>query len=261
MTKPVDPYTRMYWRLIDDEKFVEIYPDDHHFSLYVRLLMAADMSWPASASLPFATRKASLQKLCDVGLVDVLASGRYRIRGLDAERRKRQQKASNAAASRWEDDEQPARSANGTDEHPPSNANGMPSRAEPSRAKKEPSQAGPGESAFDAYYRLTIKPPSQAVIAWLNRLCDDHPEPTVVKVMVSEWQASSNPADFLGRVQTRLAAIARHQTQASERAAKDRGDREREEARKRAESQTPEQRERIAAFKAEAVASIGKSMP
>jgi len=118
-----------------------------------------------------------------------------------------------------------------------------------------------GESAFDAYYRLTIKPPSQAVIAWLNRLCDDHPEPTVVKVMVSEWQASSNPADFLGRVQTRLAAIARHQTQASERAAKDRGDREREEERKRAESQTPEQRERIAAFKAEAVASIGKSMP
>ena len=194
MTKPVDPYTRMYWRLIDDEKFVEIYPDDHHFALYVRLLMAADMSWPASASLPYATRKTSLQKLCDVGLVDVLASGRYRIRGLDAERRKRQQKASNAAASRWEDDEQPARSANGTDEHPPSNANGMPSRAEPRKSQDETRRA---LSAREGLPHITaaIQEAGESItghgilsagdrqLTELDRLCEDHAAADVVEAM------------------------------------------------------------------------------
>lgn len=120
-----------------------------------------------------------------------------------------------------------------------------------------------GESAFDAYYRLTVRPPSNGVIAWLNRLCDEHPEDAVVKAMVSEWQASPNPADFLGRVQTRLAVTARKANQVATRRRSDAPIREMEEARKRAESASPEERARAEAIAAEiraGMASIGKSM-
>lgn len=129
MPKAVDPYSRLYWRLIDDEKFAGVYHDDHAFALWTRLLMAADMAWPASAALPFATRKAALKQLVDVHLVDLLPGGRYRIHGLDAERGRRQQRARGAAGARWDDDGDPGSTA-GADEppmpvHPSSSANGM----------------------------------------------------------------------------------------------------------------------------------------
>jgi hypothetical protein len=89
MTKPIDPYSRLYWRLIDDEKFATIYLDDAAFALWARLLMTADMAFPASASLPFGTKPRSLAKLVGVGLVDTLPAGRYRVHGLAAERDRR----------------------------------------------------------------------------------------------------------------------------------------------------------------------------
>ena len=141
MTAAADPFSRLYWRLIDDAKFVDVYPDDHHFALWARLLMAADMAWPASASLPFGARKVSLRRLVDAGIVDVLPSGRFRIRGLDAERAKRQKKASNAAGSRWDGYEQPLSNATGSGEHPPSSANGMPREEKRSQEEIQPEQS------------------------------------------------------------------------------------------------------------------------
>ena len=122
VTRPVDPYSRLYWRLIDDEKFVDIYLNDHHFAMWARLLLTADMAWPSSAALPYGSRKASLQKLSDVGLVDLLPGNRYRIHGLDAERGTRQQKASNAAGYRHGT----PGGANGTGEQPVSTPSGVP---------------------------------------------------------------------------------------------------------------------------------------
>lgn len=141
MPKPVDPYSRLYWRLIDDEKFAEIYGDDHHFALWCRLLMTADMAWPSSAALPFGTRKASYQKLVNVGLVDPAAGNRYRIHGLDAERSKRQTKARDAISQRWDRDtgvhrDDADRNADALLPYPVGTTKRLPSRAEPRRDEK-----------------------------------------------------------------------------------------------------------------------------
>ena len=173
MTKAIDPYSRVYWRAIDDSKFRDIWADDAALAAWLRLLVAADMAWPASASLYHGVRKVALDKLVAVKLVDLITGHRFRIHGLDAERAKRSAKAKDAADNRWggspsdadashDSDaeqppgipagprEQPPSNANGDREQPVSNANGdakgMPSQEETRRDEKEPSK---GETRRD----------------------------------------------------------------------------------------------------------------
>jgi hypothetical protein len=89
MTKTTPEYVRVYQSVVDDPKFATIYDDDHHFATWVRLLMAADSTWPASCPIPFGTRKASLNALSEAGIIDLGTGHRFRIRGLDAERERR----------------------------------------------------------------------------------------------------------------------------------------------------------------------------
>lgn len=95
------PYSRHYHELVDDPKFEDIYPDDHHYACWSRLLMLAEQAWPASAHLPATARKASVAKLAEVGLIDLLPDGRFRMHGLQAERERRSIAASKAANRRW----------------------------------------------------------------------------------------------------------------------------------------------------------------
>lgn len=83
------PYSRVYWEIVDDPKFAYVYDDDRALACWLRLLMIADQAHPASAHLPHFADKRAVQKLVEVGLVDVQGGGRYRIRGLDAERERR----------------------------------------------------------------------------------------------------------------------------------------------------------------------------
>lgn len=82
-------YSRLYWSLIDDDRFDVVYPDDRHFGTYCRLLMAADMAWPASTHVPSSCNRRSLQALVDAGIVEMNPKGLFRIHGMDAERNRR----------------------------------------------------------------------------------------------------------------------------------------------------------------------------
>jgi hypothetical protein len=95
------PYSRHYHELVDDPKFEAVFPDDHHYACWSRLLMLADQAWPASASLPATARKSSVRVLSEVGLIDLLPGGRFRMHGLQAEREQRSHLASHAATARW----------------------------------------------------------------------------------------------------------------------------------------------------------------
>ena len=136
--KERDPYSRHYWRLIDDPKFSEVYADDHHFATWSRLLMIADQAWPASAHVPARARGASIRKLAEVGLIDLLPDGRFRMHGTDAERHRRSDLARDAAGHRWGNAERTAASnANGyAERNADASALGMPSKAEQSRAEQ-----------------------------------------------------------------------------------------------------------------------------
>lgn len=91
------PYSRVYHEAIDDPKFGKVWDDDHALAAWLRLLVAADMAWPASATLYHGIRKAALKALTDAGLVDMQTGGRYRIHGLDKERNARSDAARRAA--------------------------------------------------------------------------------------------------------------------------------------------------------------------
>ena len=94
-------YSRVYHEALDDPKFLDVWDDDARLSLWVRLLVAADMAWPASATLPRSTRRSALASLVECGLVDLVSGDRYRIHGLDPERNARSNAARIAADVRW----------------------------------------------------------------------------------------------------------------------------------------------------------------
>lgn len=80
-------YVRVYYSVIDDERFEHVYCDDAALAAWLRMLLDADALWPASASLPRMSRRV-LQVLTASGLVEVTGS-RFRVHGLDAERQRR----------------------------------------------------------------------------------------------------------------------------------------------------------------------------
>lgn len=101
MPKPKRPYSRVYWEAIDDPKFAKVWDHDGALACWLRLLVAADMAWPASASIPYGTRKASLDILIRAGLIDLVPGSRYRVHGLDPERQSRVDASAAANDIRW----------------------------------------------------------------------------------------------------------------------------------------------------------------
>jgi hypothetical protein len=120
------PFVRVYHAdMIND--YPEVWDDDAALATWLRLLVAADGSWPASAELPRYAKARAIDSLTDPGLVIPIGTHRFRIKGLDAERSARADAARNAAAKRWQSD-----SNAGASRAP------MPNRAEPSQT--EPNQ-------------------------------------------------------------------------------------------------------------------------
>src|SRR5688500_18410901 len=86
-----DPYSRFYWRFIDE--YPEVYDDDRAFAAWMRLLVTAEGSHPAPAQLPRKVKPGPLATLVDRGLVVLLPGDRYRVKGLAAERERRSEAA------------------------------------------------------------------------------------------------------------------------------------------------------------------------
>ena len=150
------PYSRVYWSVIDDRKFVDIYDDDAALALWLRLLISADALWPSPAPLPRTARSKPLAKLVDAKLVVLLAGGRYKIHGLDTERGKRSESARNASASRW---------------HPSRSSDTHASRDETRRdelSQDEPTRARPSDDLWSD--------PEWEALTWLAKHgCDVRP--------------------------------------------------------------------------------------
>jgi hypothetical protein len=101
MTAQADPYVRVYYRIIDDERFTTVFDDDHRLACWLRLLLIADGTYPAPAPIPAGVKRAALGHLVDVGLVELAPGGRFRIHGMEAERGSRAAKAAASAQARW----------------------------------------------------------------------------------------------------------------------------------------------------------------
>lgn len=188
MTKVRRPYSRVYWEVIDDPKFAHVWDDDRALATWLRLLVAADMAWPASATLPRSSHAKSVAVLVDAGLVDRQAGDRYRIHGLDKERNARSEQAAGAANARHngmhpDEPPHPASTADGMRPHPVSTAQRVPSqdeqrkdetrRDEPSNGARDPmGSTGELDEAFLSWmqrtHQVTVRPGN----GWHLRIID-----------------------------------------------------------------------------------------
>ncbi len=155
-------YVRVYYSIIDDERFEGVYDDDHALALWLRLLLIADATWPAPAHLPHGHRKAALRALADAGLVELLPGARYRVHGLDRERDMRTQSARNAAALRWQSERS---------QH--ANAEVMPRRAETSRDEQSidvrtADASDDDRPDLEAWLLVRRRPPTERQRAFLD---------------------------------------------------------------------------------------------
>ena len=257
------PYSRVYWDAPDDEKFATVWHDDPALALWLRLLLAADASYPQPAHIPRGVKPRALERLVDAKLVDILPGDRFRIHGLQSERERRSEAARNAglASGRARRGEGGDGGPGGEDpplpEHPTNRRssgaqralNGPPTRTStrtrgeneyegelPSIPSLPPFDDGP--DALDAWYRLTASAPSPKVTPWIERLCRDHGEAEVCSALAEAAGQDPDRSTLLSRTQNLLWERQHAATKAAERSRI-----EREAAERRAvEEMTPEQR-------------------
>lgn len=159
-------YVRVYHGIIDDPRFAAVICDDAAGWTWIRLLIIADQAWPSSAYLPRWVRSKPLATLTAAGLVEVDGDV-FRIHGLDPERQRRRDSASDAAARRWhgtrDADSSATRNANGTalrtaestaTRSPDGNAESMPTR--PEQTKADQSRAAGGGMGRPGNGRATL---------------------------------------------------------------------------------------------------------
>lgn len=188
------PYSRVYWIVRSDPRLATIYSNDANFAAWTRLLLAADMAWPAPADIPAATKRSALVALEQAGVIELLPGGLFRFHGLDAERGKRKA----AATTR----QVPERGPNG---HHPGPKRG-PSRAEPS--KDETRQADAHDPA-DAYWTLTGRYPTDRTLTWIDELAGQYGSDAVSQTLGATHQDDPTISTLLGRVTDALKRHAR----------------------------------------------------
>lgn len=201
MTKPIDPYSRVYWRVAEDERFETIFGNDQHFAAWVRLLMLADAMYPTVAPLPATARKASIRALADAGLIHLFPGGLYRVHGLKAERDRRGPQRD------------PDRTPKGPAPEPDGTLARAVSQAKPSQAENETSRDAlstvRAPDPADVYWTLTGKYPNDKALSWIDDLSSTYGPESVIKALASTHIADRNSATLIGRAQDVLRSEAR----------------------------------------------------
>lgn len=207
-------YSRVYWEILDDPKFTDVYDDDAALATWLRLLIVADMAYPAAAPLPAGTAEEPLSLLESAALIERVGRTRYRVRGLAAERERRSSAGKAAAGARWGSPDATAMRT-----HYDRNADALlaeQSKAETSRAEQSITPAEDPDDHLDAYYRLTGSWPSAKVLPWLNDMAEAHGGAAVSRALAEEIRADSDRRTLLSRTEARLERSAHEARKARE---------------------------------------------
>jgi hypothetical protein len=201
MSGQEDPYSRVYWRVKDDERFEHAYSCDTCWAAYVRLLMDAEAAYPASATMPASLKRHARVQLVADGIVELRPHDCYVIHGLQAERERRSEAARSSAEARWY-------GAPAMRTHSDGNAASMltePSLDEPIRT--EPSRAP--ETGPDVWQWVTLRYPNKRtnpnLWVWLERLAEDFGVDALWEVMRDEYLRDQNKGTLLSRTEAVLA--------------------------------------------------------
>jgi len=174
---------------MDDAKFDGVREDPKLVGSWLLLLIAADMAHPSPAYLLPTVTKASLVKLSERGLIDLLAGHRYRIHGLDAERQRRRDAATSRDPSgtrtvpKWDPLGEQAKQSK--------------DEAETRRAEADARDPDDGRVDLEAFLLLRRRTPTKRQRAVLDGVLDRHDQTG------PEWAADimlRHPDDPIGAV-------------------------------------------------------------
>lgn len=162
-------YVRVYYSIIGDERFANVYHDARRLGTWLQLLLVADAMHPADAPTPAYVHRPSMAALVTAGLIDERPHQHFRIHGLDTERGRRSEAARMAGLASGRSRSVPEvikRPFNGrsTDVQRTFVAptNGIePSLAEPSRTEPSQADAPAMNDPYDA--------PEMEALQWLAR--------------------------------------------------------------------------------------------
>ncbi len=214
MTQLGEPYSRIYWSVIED--YPDIYEDDAAFSLWVRMLLEADAAYPMKPRLPRTTR--AMGVLADAGLL-IIERNRYTILGLTQERDRRseQGRAGGVASGKARRSTVVERSLNGRSEQTANESNLDETRRDETRqAEGESPAPAKGydlneDDPFDAYVLATGRPPSDGGLDWINRMGREHGEIRVASAIIEEWKKEQKMNTLLSRVEATVATARHHE--------------------------------------------------
>jgi hypothetical protein len=182
-------YAKVYYTIVDDERFANVYHEARHLGTWLQLLLVADAMYPAAAPVPAYVAKASLTVLVNAGLIELQPHQHYRVHGLASEREMRAQYGRNAAAVRWQSDRNASKA-----EH---------SKAEQS-IEEQRNASDDGRLDLEAWLLVKYRAPSPAQRAFLDtyQAVFDETGPARAERLIL-----SNPSDPIGALKADLAAF------------------------------------------------------
>jgi hypothetical protein len=210
MSAQDNPYVRVYYSIKRDAKFEMVYLDDRLLATWLRLLLEADASWPAPASVPRHARPAALRTLCEAGLVEMAGLDLYYIHGLQNEREGRSAIGKLGAESRWSKEYGSNAEAIPKQYRTDAVASGEAMHSEPSHSepnRTEPLQAP--ESGPDCWYWVTTRYPDKranpGLWEFVSRLAEEYGVARLWEVMRVEFARDQNKGTLLSRTEAVLA--------------------------------------------------------
>lgn len=217
-----EKYVRVYYSICDDEKFATVYPDDRLLATWLRLLMLADSTYPASAPLPRSAAPKAIARLAELRIID-LRGDHFRVHGLDAERERRAEAGRVGASGRWSKTDatamRPHSDRNAT-------ASGGALRAETSKDEqsKDEQNARVGKTAAAdvedpavAFHHRTGQYPTGRLLAWINDLGAKYGDAaTAALIQEMPLHLGEQPNAYLRRISDALALANRAAQRAEE---------------------------------------------
>jgi len=94
------PFARIYYVDLARD-YPDVWTDDASLAAYVRLLSMADTTWPVTPEIPRSVKRTMVERLIGSSLITVVPPYGYEVKGFNAERSARSDKASNAANARY----------------------------------------------------------------------------------------------------------------------------------------------------------------
>ena len=92
-------YARFYYERFRTE-YPDLYANSTTLGDFVKLLVESEMAWPSHPEFPRSVKRSSIATFLECGLIKVVGYG-YQLRGFEAERQRRTDKAKAAAVGRW----------------------------------------------------------------------------------------------------------------------------------------------------------------